>query len=614
MDGYRYKAFISYSHANETWAAWLHRSLENYRIPTRIIQSHDIQRAQLKPLFRDQEELATSSSLTQSLQEALRDSEYMIVVCSPDAAVSKWVNQEIIEFREVHGSDRILCVVVDGEPPDCFPEALRDAEPLAADVRPSTDGRRGAKLRLVAALLNVRFDELIRRDATRRNRRLAALATASTTVTVAALALSLYAYMQREEAIEQREIARQEAETSESVVSYLVDVFDQSNPEINNGRDLPASELLQIGVDQLDSELAEEPLVKARLLNTMAEVYWRRDDIDQAGELAEQSIALRREMDATGTNGYFGAVNLLANVRHSQARYDEAEVLYQEAIDGQLSLHEEPDRDALIAMSNLGTLYDESGRLELALAQHDRVLEMKTSLLGEEDPSTLTSALNKAAALGRIRRYDESQAVLERAREVAGSAYGESHAITIALDENLAAVADMQGDYARSEEILTDVIARIRQMYGEQHTATLRAERNLGVLTRNLGKLDEAEIMLTSTLSSFRQQLGDDHPETMRTEAQLAVVWHQQRRFEEVALTLSVLVERQRAQLGQNHSAVIETTAFLGEALLELGRFSAAEPHLQQAFEACAELYGEDNAFTQQVQALLERARQGLQN
>jgi hypothetical protein len=182
-DTFRYKAFISYSHADERWGTWLHRALERYRVPTYLATKHQLPKAPLRPVFRDREELASSSSLSESIETALAASENLIVVCSPAAAESKWVNEEIKAFERLGRGDRVFCLIVGGSDDDCFPEALTEREPLAADIREGADSRQDAKLRLISGLLNIHFGELKNREQKARMRLLGASLGASLAVT-----------------------------------------------------------------------------------------------------------------------------------------------------------------------------------------------------------------------------------------------------------------------------------------------------------------------------------------------------------------------------------------------------------------------------------------------
>ena len=95
----RYKAFISYSHDDEAIAAWLQRSLERYRVPRRLRVAHLNLPSRLHPVFRDKEELGCSDDLGDTLRSALFRSDALLVVCSPAAAASRWVNEEIETFQ-----------------------------------------------------------------------------------------------------------------------------------------------------------------------------------------------------------------------------------------------------------------------------------------------------------------------------------------------------------------------------------------------------------------------------------------------------------------------------------------------------------------------------------
>jgi hypothetical protein len=191
---FKYTAFIGYAHADQNVAAWLHKALEGYRIPK------DLQGAagrdgpipkSLFPIFRDRDELSSSPDLSQAIQDGLKTSAYLVVLCSQAAARSRWVNQEVIEFKKLGRADRIHALILDGEPgatPDkggCFPQALIsklsdvDAlipdpthEVLAADLRPDGDGKEEAKLKLIAGLLGIPFNSLRRREAAAARKRL----------------------------------------------------------------------------------------------------------------------------------------------------------------------------------------------------------------------------------------------------------------------------------------------------------------------------------------------------------------------------------------------------------------------------------------------------------
>ena len=114
MNDIKYKAYISYSHRDDKWASWLHGVLESYRVPRKLVgMPTDIGEvpARVKPVFRDRDDLSSATDLVGVVQQALSNSENMIVVCSPAAVASHWVNEEIRQFARVGRKDHIFCVI-----------------------------------------------------------------------------------------------------------------------------------------------------------------------------------------------------------------------------------------------------------------------------------------------------------------------------------------------------------------------------------------------------------------------------------------------------------------------------------------------------------------------
>lgn len=186
-----YWAFISYSHKDKAWADWLHKTLETYHLPAQWVGKETSEGElpkRLLPIFRDRDELPTAADLTSNIHTALDSAKCLIVICSPNAANSHWVNQEILAFKQMGKAHRIMGIIVDGEPNsgderECFPPAMRfqcdaeghltsnPAEPIAADARSDKDGKANAKLKLIAGITGLPYDALRQRDFLRRRKR-----------------------------------------------------------------------------------------------------------------------------------------------------------------------------------------------------------------------------------------------------------------------------------------------------------------------------------------------------------------------------------------------------------------------------------------------------------
>jgi len=242
-------AFLSYSHDDAEIADWLHESLEEFHVPPRLVGRLTDQGPipkRLSPIFRDRHELAASPDLGDEIEEAIAGSRFLIVLCSPDAAKSRWIDEEITTFKRLHREDRILAAIVSGEPfasdmpgreeEECFPPSLRvhfdsrgrptaqRAEPVAADLREEGDGKRMGLLKIAAGMMGVGLDELAQREAQRRHRRLYA-------ITAASVAGMLFTSGLAYTAIDARDEARDQRREAEGLIEFMLgDLRDKLQP------------------------------------------------------------------------------------------------------------------------------------------------------------------------------------------------------------------------------------------------------------------------------------------------------------------------------------------------------------------------------------------------
>ena len=241
---YEYDAFISYSGSrgsngasptlDRVVAERLHKALEAYRVPRALVK--DSTRvppvpSRLKKVFRDTEELHASSNLSQSLIDALQRSRFLIVVCSPRAKKSEWIQREIAAFRQLGRGDRILPILIEGDPLDAFPSALLKSEdthrqpefpggendallaqPLAADIRASSRAKslqllKQERLRLLAPILGCSYDDLRQREQERFLRRVVLSAAILFMVSASLAILSVLLFLARQQAARNAAVA-----------------------------------------------------------------------------------------------------------------------------------------------------------------------------------------------------------------------------------------------------------------------------------------------------------------------------------------------------------------------------------------------------------------------
>ncbi|NHA14657.1 toll/interleukin-1 receptor domain-containing protein [Thioalkalivibrio sp. XN279] len=415
----RYRAFISYSHADKAVAEWLHRALERYRLPSRLVgQQTGIGPvpARLTPIFRDRDELSAAGHLSDTLRQALADSDFLIVIASVDAAASRWVDEEVRLFKSMHGESRVLALIAAGNPGErditgFFPPAQRfqvdregritdrETEPVAADLRIGADGKRLAKLKLVAGLTGLPLDALVQREAARRQRWLMGIASASLAL-VAVMAVLTVAAIQG-----QREAERQRAEADGLVEYMLTDLRQKLEPV---GRldvlDSVGRRALAYYEGQRPASLDADALGRrARALMLVAEVRELNGDGTAALEAyaaAEESTAELLARDPDNPDRMFDhaqSVFYVGQVAWQRRDWDIAEARFRQyAALAERMLATDPSNpkwklETGYAANSLGALYLDLRRPDDAITQFQRYVAV-TDQLAAEAPGD-TSAL-----------------------------------------------------------------------------------------------------------------------------------------------------------------------------------------------------------------------------
>jgi tetratricopeptide (TPR) repeat protein len=340
----RYHAFISYSHADARWAKWLHRKLEDFHLGDDLAGRETVLGRvpnTLRPIFRDRDEFAAGHSLSDQTLAALDDSIALIVICSPNAAKSHYVNEEIRLFKSRQADRLVIPLIVDDAPgaaqPQCFPPALAfkvtgdgivTSTPeaiLAADARRTGDGPYLSLAKIVASLIGVPVDDVRKRQAITQDWWIKVTASVIAVVAVLVMAAGFLVWEHG------RERARQIMH--EQRLEALVERLASSSPA--HAAEAPDSkQAIARAVKAADKGAAADPKL-ARALDLLqqdkiaeAEALFR--DVAEEREAASKTAG-REAADAWRN---LGAIAALSDPKKSREAYAHAVALEPDNVDG----------------------------------------------------------------------------------------------------------------------------------------------------------------------------------------------------------------------------------------------------------------------------------------
>ena len=570
MSAFRYKGFVSYSWADAKWGKWVHHALETYRTPAALIGKEGRGGpvpARLHPLFKDREEEAAGASIGAAVESALAESEFLIVVCSPRSAQSEWVNREIAWFKTHRDPDKVLALIVDGEPgsadAECFPAALTheiaedlsigaplaDA-PLAADARDSGDGKRRARLKIAAAMLGVGLDELVNRDERRRTLRTRVIVTASLVLAMVMSGMAWFAVEQRNEA------ERQRNEADGLVEFMLTDLREKLEPVGRlDALDVVGERALDYYASQKLGALDADSLGRrARALHLVGEISNLRGDSEEALRAFREAAASTAEQlarDPDNTQRIFDhsqSVFWVGAIAYSREENDEAEARFRD--------------------------YQRLARrlVEIEPAKSDWQLESSYA------------ETNIGVMLHEQRRHEEAEPAFAKALErieavAAGEAYDAGRQVEIGTTANwLALTKDRLAKYDEAR-VLYEREAGIYHTVLSRDPANAQAKYRLSVAQQfladqllNTGKLDEARETVDRALANIRalRTLEPDNTEYRETEVRSLIAQAEHYRLEKRhAMAARHLAEAEEA-LARLRKSDMQNAIWSGELRYDL--------------------------------------------
>jgi tetratricopeptide (TPR) repeat protein len=501
----RYWAFLSYSHQDEALADWLQGELEGFKVPRKLIGQgtpYGLIPARLSPVFRDRHELAAGGSLQNDIADALAASRFLVVLCSPAAARSRWVDEEIRLFKQLRPDGEVLAAILEGEPfasdlpgreeEECFPPSLRveidsdgkptteRAEPIAADFREGRDGRRGGLLKIVAGMMDVGLDELVQREQHRRQRRMMALTAASLTGMLVATGLAITA-------IDARDSARDQRREAEGLIDFMLGDLKQRLEPIGrlDALDAVGARALAYYEKQDRDSLSDESLAqRSRALTMMGQIATARGDLDGALRRYQEAAngtgeLMRREPD-NAKRLYDHAQNVFwvgdaALKRGQDAEAERRMREYKALAERMVGLEPANDvyrQERKFANTNLGVLLFEQDRVDDAIALF-REASAASQLLLRDNPQDSSYQLGwsettawLADALMRAGRLEEATAVRRR---------------QLAFIAPLAQRPESDSHFRRQQAVAHQKLGRLLMMQGKPVEAAAEYRRAMAI-------------------------------------------------------------------------------------------------------------------------------------
>lgn len=388
---------------------------------------------------------------------------------------------------------------------------------------------------------------------------------------------------ERDRALAAEREARRDARTTSEVLDFLVGVFDVADPSSSGGEEMTVRDVLAKGVERIRTELVNQPVVRARLLHTLAVVYHSLGDVERGSELAEEAYALRLSILGEQDPEVAESIEFLGILAHDQGEYERAIELGRRALAIQIASSGEMDPEVATTMSGIASSIQATGHPEEAEPLLRRALEIHRATLGEDHQDVAWDLNLLGWSLHAQGRLADAAPFYEEALEVQRGLFGDRHPDVAGTLNNLSGLRLNLGDLGAAETGFREALLTYEVLYGDAHAAVARAHTNYASTLLALGRYDEAIAHADSSYRIVRQVLGEEHPYVAGSLTTLGRAYVGAGRVDAGIERFREAIEM-RKRLGlETHPAQAGTYVQLAGALREEGHFDAAEASAQRA-------------------------------
>ena len=410
--------------------------------------------------------------------------------------------------------------------------------------------------------------------------------------------------------------ANREAEVAQLISQFMVDLFEVSDPAVTRGNTVTARELLDQGAEKIREGLSEEPLIQARLMDTIGTVYRNLGLYKSAEPLLEKALKIRQGIFPKEHPEIANSLRDVATVYRLQGLNEQAESLYRRSLDILEDWPGTNPSDLVPSLNGLGVVSWRQGRYPEAESIFLRSLEIleRAEKSGQQGQSMVAKILNNLALVYIIQgRYREAEPLSLRALKIFEDAHGPESPIVAKVLMNLGDVYRSQERNKEAEEFFRRALDIRESILDSEHPLVASSLNSLAEIHILQGRHREADALYQSALRIWRKALGPEHRSVAVGLNNLADSYVIQGRYEEAEALYRRSLEIFEESLGPDHVYAAFPLQGLASLYFDRRRYSDAEslcqralgirekalvpghPDLQATLRACAKLYRATN-------------------
>ena len=412
-------------------------------------------------------------------------------------------------------------------------------------------------------------------------------------------------------ALDAEQKALLEAKTAQRTSDFLVDLFRRANPENSRGQTITAREVMDQGARSVRQELEGEPIMQARLMSTIGEVYMSLGMFNNADSLIEEALDHRRRYLPEGDIAIAASEQQRARVLQLLGKPTEARAAYEKTIELYEAQGDAGKAGLIDALGNLGWMLGQIGEFDDATANIDRALSLADAE-DSLDEGQLMGLLNNQATIKMNKGEAEAALpILEHSLEIARRIYKDSPSRIADIVTNLSNANSMCGKLEEASSSALEALTLYKGVYGDNHPLVAKALGNVGICYAQLGKLVEARPYLEQTLIALKNIYGREHPEIAMAHMNLGLLKLQSGDAQAAISDLKQAAAMHEKLTGAETPSLSYSLYHLASAQAGVGNYAESRRLMLRVVAIDEKLYGpESGEVADDLEGLAEVVRQ----
>ncbi|MBR9991372.1 MAG: serine/threonine protein kinase [Gemmatimonadetes bacterium] len=381
----------------------------------------------------------------------------------------------------------------------------------------------------------------------------------------------------------ERDAATLARANAEQVTSFLTDVFTGSDPARSRGDSVTARELLDAGALRVETELADQPALRAAMMRVMGNVYMRLGMYDEARPLLEQAVAGHLALYGADHVETADSRAILATWLVNDGDLEAAGQMFRQVLETRRRLYGGEHRDVAGSLTDLGWIAERSENFVEAESLYREALAVHRNVSDAVDPKAVRLVVRLGGVLRHTGRLDEAEPLLREAVASLEAHHGEVHPEVASALRNLAALLRDKGDYEGADTLYGEALAQRRLLLGNDHSDVAITLGSYGLMLQQMGEYERALAAFTEALDILERARQGPHPNFTFAYYDLAVELSRTGRHDEAIARMQQAVRTGDEVYPSEHPRRAVLRLGLALAYTADDRHGEAEPWLRQA-------------------------------